>query len=108
MAAAMQIGPNVLRALAILRDKGPIRPAWFAHLWFPRDHPGWSRSCKCGPYGSTRGSGLVMWAGGYLGRLCRTGWAEHRGWDVGVALTTEGKKVLREQDLKAPRAGKRT
>lgn len=49
--------------------KGYTSPSWIANKVFPRDHPGWMRSCKCGPYGSTTGSGLIMMMGGYLGKL---------------------------------------
>lgn len=48
-------------------------PAWIAHDVFPRDHPGWQRSCKCGRNGTTQGSGLVMMIGGYLGKLAKAG-----------------------------------
>lgn len=38
----------------------------------PRDHPGWRRNTRCGS-GSRRGGGLVLWAGGQLGKLRRRG-----------------------------------
>lgn len=59
---------RVLRAVEEANKNGRFTsPSWIANAVFPSDHPGWSRSCKCGPYGSTRGSGLVMMMGGYLG-----------------------------------------
>ncbi len=60
------------RTLEILREHGPLRPRDFAHKYFPRDHPGWGKPCKCGR-GVHAGGGLVLWAGGWLGRLARKG-----------------------------------
>jgi len=69
----MKPSPFVIRVLYAIseqvRRKRFTSPAWIAHEVFPADHPGWTRSCKCGPYGSTRGSGLVMMMGGFLGKL---------------------------------------
>lgn len=62
-------------ALYVLRDHGPCTPAQFARRYFPADHPGWRRHCKCGPKGSHQGSGLVVSAGCLLGKLRRRGWA---------------------------------
>lgn len=71
--------PSVQRSLRILRDHGPMSPSWFANRYFPEDHPGWKRVCKCGPHGSHAGSGLVMWAGGWIGKLRAEGLVRHHG-----------------------------
>jgi hypothetical protein len=71
--ADMKATAFLIRVLDIIdrrdRERGFTTPSWIANEVFPRNHPGWSRSCKCGPYGSTKGSGLVMFMGGYLGKL---------------------------------------
>lgn len=75
-------------------------PSWIANRVFPRDHPGWKRSCKCGAYGSTKGSGLVMMMGGYIGKLSHaTPPLVVRGYsndDVRTYLTLAGENVLRD------------
>lgn len=67
------VSPEVLRALQVLAG-GPIRPAEFARRLWPNAE-GWSRCSKCGR-GSHRGGGMVLAAGGYLGRLRKLGLAE--------------------------------
>lgn len=69
--------PGTKKALVIFRDQGsPLTPAQFARRYFPADHPGWQRYGKCGPKGSHRGVGLVLWAGGFIGKLRRAGFLE--------------------------------
>lgn len=64
---------SVARSLQIIKDNPGIKPAWFARLYFPRSHPGWSRRCKAGPKGTSTGTGLTLWSGGWLGKLRKLG-----------------------------------
>ena len=106
--------PNEHRALEIVREHGPIRPHRFAVKFFPRDHPGFHRATKCGPYGVRYGGGTDQWCGGYLGKLRKKGWIAprfttrqtlHRGkivsenWWDGYVLTKEGRDVLNHREL---------
>lgn len=86
-----------IRALQILLDHGPVRPRAFArHLW-GRDHEGWDRVGKCGAQGSTTGTGLVLSAGGYLGRLRQKGWTMRVGEYLEKhIITLSGRAALRE------------
>jgi hypothetical protein len=68
--------PGVKKALRIFLEHGSLTPAQFARRYFPVDHPGWQRHCKCGPKGTHRGGGLVLWAGGFIGKLRRAGLVE--------------------------------
>lgn len=87
---------QVLQALADAEDKGRFStPKWIADEVFPKDHPGWQRSCKCGPYGSHRGSGLVMMMGGYLGKLRKAGLVDR--YHGKNTLTSAGRKMLKEK-----------
>lgn len=100
---ALRPSPFLIRVLNAVEEAdskgGFTSPAWIANAVFPDDHPGWTRSCKCGPYGSHRGSGLVMMMGGYLGKLKRAdpplveSW--YRGSDRGHRLTAEGRAMLK-------------
>lgn len=103
--------PFLIRVLAAIdeasRNDRFTSPGFIANAVFPRDHPGWSRSCKCGPYGSTRGSGLVMMMGGYLGKLKRaeqplveSHWTghnrQHTLTDAGERMLLDNKHLLGE------------
>ena len=89
------------RALEIVAEHGPIRPAQFADRMWP-DSPGWQRSYKCGPWGASRGIAMARTGGAYLGKLQRRGWI-HQPWHEmpwgyqpeGYSLTEEGQIVLR-------------
>lgn len=59
-----------VRALRILVAVDEITPRAFARKMWP-DSPGWKRSYRCGPNGSSRGSMMSMAGGGYLGKLTR-------------------------------------
>lgn len=89
------------KALQIVQEHGPIAPAWFSELMWP-DSPARRRVYKCGPKGSTRGSGLWLSAGGFLGKLRRKGWVEYKfsGYRpirrLGYILTAEGRDVLEQ------------
>lgn len=85
---------RVLRDLEIAeKDKQWSTPRYVAGRIFPKDHPGWRRSCKCGPNGSHRGSGLVLFMGGYLGKLRRDDLV-HQGRDRSNVLTNKGRELL--------------
>lgn len=62
---------RALLALYLYPASGPA--ALGARIW--RGHPGWNRVSKCGAYGSTRGGGMNLMAGGYLGKMKREGLA---------------------------------
>ena len=89
------------RALEIVRDHGPIKPREFSEKMWP-ESPGHQRYSKCGPSGVTRGGGMNLAAGGYLGRLRKRGWvkSEYAFWvhsyyrDLGYVLTDEGREAL--------------
>lgn len=60
------------RALAILEEYGPLMPGRFAERMWP-DAEGWQRLGKCGNKGSTRGVGMRLAGGGFLGKLWKLG-----------------------------------
>lgn len=83
--------PQLLRALTILKA-GSCRPAEFAKKMWP-DADGWRRSIKCGG-GSHMGGGMVLAAGGYLGKLRRDGWAQS-GYPAGTtSISKKGLEAL--------------
>jgi hypothetical protein len=96
--------PFLIRVLHVVKtrfDGGKFTtPSYIAGEVFPEDHPGWRRSCKCGAYGSTKGSGLVMMMGGYLGKLKRGETPLVCSWWKDSTqihcLTTDGDKMLRD------------
>ena len=81
----------VLRSLDIIRQNPGLRPEEFARFYFPPDHPGWDRRTKCGPYGVRLGGGLVLWAGGWLGKLRKEKLIDEYG-----RLTQQGKAAMEE------------
>jgi len=99
----MKATPSQLKALHILKEHGPIRPREFARLMWP-DSEGWRRSTKCGPNGSTRGGGMCLAGGGYLGKLYHKGWSKevYSQYDptrsLGYSLTEEGWQALEEDE----------
>jgi hypothetical protein len=88
------------RALRIIALEGPIRPSRFALNMWP-DSPAWKRSYKCGPSGATRGRGIVLSGGSYLGKLRIRGWIRrdfifygHKHYfDRGYVLTPVGRDI---------------
>jgi hypothetical protein len=93
---------GTIRALAIISEHAgeSLGPQRFAHHYFPKDHPGWKRIGKCGAHGSRRGSGLVLWAGGFLGKLRAAGLIDwwNRSGEYGASrkcyLTKAGRDLL--------------
>lgn len=87
-----------LRALRILVLHGPLAPKGFAEYLWPADHPGWRRVGNCGQ-GSSRGVGMRLSAGGYLGKLLKLGWVEWAPERFGhlreFRVTREGLDVMR-------------
>jgi hypothetical protein len=63
------------RALLIIGKNKNVRPGYFARLMWP-DAAGWKRSTKAGAKGITKGGGMRLAAGGYLGKLAKTGLIE--------------------------------
>ena len=87
------------KALQIVAQHAPIHPKQFAEVMWP-DSPCWRHSCRVG-HGASRGAGMSLAAGGYLGKLARKGWIimryqflgkEYR--RLGYDLTDDGKKAL--------------
>lgn len=61
----------ILKTLAIIIDRKDITPKYFAKKMWP-DSPAWKNSHGCGN-GSHKGGGMYQAAGGFLGKLRRTG-----------------------------------
>ena len=89
------LSESVVRALAILRAHGPLRPREFAKLMWPESE-GWLRYAQCGPYGSHRGGGMYLAGGGFLGRLRHQGLVEYGGYGRGYRLSDDGRRLLKE------------
>ncbi|HEX5704922.1 MAG TPA: hypothetical protein VFX97_17120 [Pyrinomonadaceae bacterium] len=82
------------RALEIVRDHPGIAPREFAEFMWP-DSDGHSNLTNCGR-GVTRGGGMNLAGGGYLGKLCRKGLvyrSPQRG-SFGYCVSSEGSKAL--------------
>lgn len=86
------ITPTTIRALRIIEQSPGIRPERFGEQLWP-DHEGWGRIGKCGAYGARRGVGMVLAAGGYLGKLRKAGLISAHGY-----LTPEGREALAAQE----------
>jgi len=83
----MKLSAKTLAALQIIRAHPGIQPREFARLMWP-DSDGFRRSSRCGR-GSSRGGGMNLAGGGYLGRLRRCGLIT---WDQ--SLTEAGLEAL--------------
>ena len=59
-------------ALRIIHNHDIRRPKQFGLLFWPA-HPGWQRLGRCGKNGVTKGVGMRLAAGAFLGRLQRQG-----------------------------------
>lgn len=64
------------KAILIIGEAQNVRPRQFARLFWP-DSDGWHHATKAGPHGSTRGGGMNLAGGGYLGKLTRMGLVRH-------------------------------
>lgn len=75
----LKVTAKTLRALEVLAggEPGGLMPGEFARRLWP-DADGWRRATKCGPYGSSRGGGMRLAGGGFLGKLAKRGLAERR------------------------------
>lgn len=87
-----KLTPSQFRALKIIRDNRIEMPRQFARLMWP-DSDGWDRYTKCGPYGVTRGGGMSIAGGGYLGKLCSGGLINYRN-----RLTLLGRETLKKAE----------
>lgn len=85
-----------IRALTIISSNEIERPAHFARLMWPNAEA-WCRPAKCGNHGVSKGGGMRMAGGGYIGKLRKAGLIEwYRTWpkrDL-LRLTDAGKAVL--------------
>jgi len=84
-----------IKSLQIISRSPGIKPSAFARQYFPKDHEGWERHGRAGR-GSTRGQGLILWAGGWLGKLKQRELISQR-----VRLTPKGQELL-DQARNAP------
>jgi len=64
------ISDSTARALLLIRNHKIDSPRQFARFMWP-DSDGWKRHSKAGPNGVSRGGGMNLAAGGYLGKLER-------------------------------------
>ena len=92
---------GILKAVVILgKNPGGLSPRSFAKEMWP-DSPRWKIPTKCGPYGCSRGGGMNLAGGGFLGKLSKRGLAKlsyalrRPAW----VLTDQGMKVF--ENLKA-------
>ena len=80
---------SLRKSLTVVEAAPGLRPAAFAHLYFGEEHPGWKRHTRCGN-GTRKGGGLVLWAGGQLGKLRAAGMVSAHN-----SLTAAGRAALR-------------
>lgn len=86
------------KSLQIIRDNDVQYASQFADLYFPKDYIGFRRMTKCG-YGSTRGGGMNLWAGGWLGKLRKKGLVSGIGGGVNTfRLTAQGKAAIEKHE----------
>lgn len=92
----MKLSKVQRRALQLLQERGPLRPAAFAEFMWPNSE-GWAHHTKCGPSGSHRGGGMPLAAGGYLGKLSKLRLVrpEYRGGTRVYTITSAGIKALK-------------
>ena len=86
-----------MKALRLIRDNRIDSPTVFArHMW--PDNPNWHHPTKAGR-GTTRGGGMRLGAGGFLGRLRRAGLIYGNGTGYHperFGLTSAGKALLKQ------------
>ena len=81
---------TMVEALRIIRDHEIDSPRQFALFMWP-DAAGWNRLGKCGQ-GTTRGGGMNLAGGAYLGKLKKRGLIYR--YQERFYLTDEGKVVI--------------
>lgn len=84
----MSITESTRKSLLIIAGTPGLRPDAFARQYFDKDHPGWSRHTRCG-HGTRKGGGLILWAGGQIGKLRSAGLVTARN-----ELTKAGREAL--------------
>lgn len=102
------------RALEIIKEKGPIKPAAFAMIYF-KDHPGHNNEVDSGYGHKRKGGGMNICAGGFLAKIenaCLLERVTSGGEFVGFVLSPDGRRALRsfrkldkfrKADAKAPK-----
>lgn len=96
----MKLTEIQIKALQIVKDYRRITPRRFAELMWPNSKC-WNHSTKCGPSGVTRGGGMWLAAGGYLGRLRKlklVDWDVDRYYRKHYHLTKHGERSLLESE----------
>ena len=83
----MNISDKTVKALLIIRDNPGIRPRKFAELMWAGSES-WLKVGRVG-HGASKGVGLVLKGGGYLGKL-----RQERLVNAFNELTAQGKEVL--------------
>ncbi len=84
--------PTQRRALEILKYNMIEAPSQFARLMWP-DSEGWKHHTKKG-HGTTRGGGMAVAAGCYLGKLRRAGLVSN----MSFILTAKGEEALKNEE----------
>lgn len=89
------------KALTIIRDRKPERPSDFAFLMWG-DSPKWQNTTKAGKNGVSKGGGMNLAAGGYLGKLKSQGLIVISIGKFGnvYRLTPKAIQLLKEDNLK--------
>lgn len=93
--------PAQIKALQIIEAHTIRSPTQFARLMWP-DAEAWSNTSKCGPHGSSRGGGMRMAGGAYLGKLRKAkliDWWYGRGTERTFSLTEMGRTALLRANL---------
>lgn len=98
----MKITESTLKSLKIIAGAPGLRPDAFARLYFDKDHPGWSRHTRCGN-GTRKGGGLVLWAGGQIGKLRAAGLITARN-----ELSKAGREALHTHNNPGPKEHERS
>ena len=99
--AAVPLTTKQKQALEIIRAHPGIKPREFARFMWPASLS-WSTHTKAGR-GVTRGGGMNLAAGGYLGKLARAGLIRHAYTsasrrEIGYYLTPEGTQALKTHE----------
>lgn len=95
-----KVSPKAIRSLTIIRDYPITYAAQFAKLMWP-DAESWASVGKCG-YGSSRGLGMRLGGGGYIGRLRKAGLVRGLGQGERFHLTDAGREALHAANTTEP------